>query len=507
MLGKIIDHQIGVPLTSREVWTIAFAFVATATLSAAYLMRFGPDFADITTLLMTGERMLNGETLYVEVRDINPPFSIWLYLPYAFLDRLTGIDAYIWLGIGLTVVLSASLFALNAILRDGLSLETQPRRTTLWVIACVCLLVMPTQFAQREHFCIIAALPFFGLIAARLQTGYRPRLIFALAIGSMAATLVILKPHYSIGLGLPLCWLAWRRKDLRYLFVTEALAVAVLVLLYGAGIYLIHPEFFTTMLPIAVDVYLLKRAPITVLVLLATLSVALPILVSVWIGKMRDRSSPLAFVLYLAAAGFTAAYFIMGKGWMYHLLPASISAFAALAIQAFSDQSSTSSGSSTGRQRIIMGGLFVITIMLSLQGLRSHQIPEQVLLLKSEPSIVFVSPDIAVNVPIAKRLQADWRERDPHDYIGAIAAEYAERSTEEHGDRLENYLSAELDNEAAHMALIRPDLIVLNKGARQWHDLVVSDDRIATILQDYAAIATQGDLTYLARKDLISQTN
>ncbi|MEM9179240.1 MAG: hypothetical protein AAGA89_05990 [Pseudomonadota bacterium] len=507
MIGKISAPRIGLFHASREAWKIAIVFVAAAALSAAYLMRFGPDFVDITTLLMIGERVLNGETLYVEVRDINPPFSVWLYLPYAYLDRVTGIDAYIWLGIGLTVVLSTSLFALNTILREGLSLEAPLRRTTLWVIAGLCFFLIPTQFAQREHFCVIAALPFLGLIGARLQTGDQPKLLFALIIGSMAATLVILKPHYSIGLGLPLCWLAWERKDLRYLFVPEALAIAALVLIYGASIYLIHPEFFTTMLPIAVEVYLLNRAPIADLVPLVTLSVVLPILACVWIGTTRERPNPLVIVLYLATAGFTVAYFIMGKGWMYHLLPASISAFVALAIQAFSDPASASSASSLRRRLVMVGGLLAITVTLSLKDVRPNQIPEQVILLKSKPSIVFVSPDNNVSVPIAKRLQADWSERDPHDFVGAIAAAYANRSTDAHRTRLENYLSAELDNEASHMARIRPDLIVLDKGSRQWHDLVVRDDRIATILQDYQAIARQDDLTYLARKDLISGTD
>lgn len=507
MIGKISAPRAGLFHASREAWTIAIAFVVAAALSAAYLMRFGPDFVDVTTLLMIGERVLNGEPLYVEVRDINPPFSVWLYLPYAYLERVTGVDAYIWLGIGLTVVLSTSLFALNTILREGLSLEAPLRRTTLWVIAGLCFLLIPTQFAQREHFCVIAALPFLGLIGARLQTGYKPKLLFALIVGGMAATLVILKPHYSIGLGLPLCWLAWQRKDLRYLFVPEALAIAALVLFYGASIYLFHPEFLTTMVPIAVDVYLLKRAPMTALVPLVTLSVALPILASVWIGTTRDKTSPLVSVLYLAAVGFTAAYFVMGKGWIYHLLPASISAFVALAIQAFSDPASASSVSSIRRRLILVGGLLVIMVTLSLKDVRPNQIPEQVTLLKSKPSIVFVSPDNNVVIPIAKRLQADWRERDPGDFVGAIAAAHLGQSSDEHRARLEVHLSAELDNKAAHMARIRPDLIVLDKASRQWHDLVVSDDRIAPILQDYEAIATRGDLTYLARKDLISRTD
>ena len=490
-------------LLQNDAWTIGIAFVLAAALSAVYLMLLGPDFADVSTLLMTGERVLNGETLYKDVRDINPPFSVWLYLPYVLLERLTRISAYIWLGIGLVSCLGASLFLLNQIMRDGLSAPIAHRRKTLWGVALLCLIIMPSQFAQREHFCAIAALPFLALIGARSQSQYQPGLVRALIIGMMASCLVILKPHYALGLGFALCYLAWQRKDLRLLFVPEAWAIATMVIAYAGTVYFAYPDFINEMLPIIVDVYLLKRTPVEALIPVITLSVLLPLGICFWIRASTNSAQHLTTVFCLAAFGFLIAYFAMGKGWTYHLLPASISIFVALAFQVFLVDPWSETVALRQRHRVYASIAFLVTALASFQGFRPHLIPPQVYALTDTPSIVLVSPDISTSVPIARRLQAEWTERDHYDVVGAIAAAYASSAMGHHRQKLEHYAASELDHKAAHLAKVRPDLIVLDKASRQWHDLVVTHHQVALVLQDYQAIAQRGELTYLARNDLL----
>lgn len=506
MLSKAKPSRAAITDASRDVLTIVIAMVLAAALSAFYLMHLGPDFADVSSLLMTGERVLNGEALYKDVRDVNPPFSVWLYLPYAFLQKLTGISAYVWLGIGLVAWVGASVFLLNQVLRDGAAVPLQRRRTMLWVIAGLCLIIMPSQFAQREHFCAIAALPFLALIGARLQTPYHPRLSTCLIIGAMAASLVILKPHYAVGFGLVLLWLAWQRKDLRLLFVPEALLMAGLTLAYAGSVYLVHPDFIDIMLPIVVDVYVLKRAPIDALFLLVALSVAVPLIVSLWIRTSEKETSHFVNVFCLAGLGFLVAYFFMGKGWTYHLLPTTLSIFVALVFQICLTESQNITAVRHRIQMAMSGLAFLIAALTSLQGFHPIKIPTQVYALKDKPSIVLVTPDIGTSVPIAGRLNAEWTERYAYDALGAIAAAYAGSATGEQRRLLETYVATELDNKAAHIAKVRPDLIVLDKASRQWHDLVVTDHRVAPILEEYQVIAERGELTYLALNDLISSS-
>ena len=507
MLSTAKHQRTGMVHLHSDVRTIAIAMVFAAAISAAYLLRLGPDFADVSALLMTGERVLNGETLYSDVRDINPPFSVWLYLPYVFLQKLTGISAYIWLGISLVAWLGANVFLLNKILRDGLSAPEGLRKKILWAIALICLIIMPSQFAQREHFGAIAALPFLALVAARAQTQYRPSLRLCLFIGTMASVLIILKPHYALGFGLVLCYLAWQRRDLRLLFVPEACAIAIMVIAYAGTVYLAYPDFIHEMLPIAANVYLLKRAPLTALLPVLTLTVLFPLLLSRWIKATTDHSKHIANVFCLAAIGFMVAYLVMGKGWTYHLLPAAISVFAALAFQVLLVLPRNALAARLRPYRFASAIALLITMTVSFQGFRPHVIPDQVYALKDKPSIVLVTPDISTSVPIARRLQADWTERYAYDALGAIAAAYASSASGEQRRLLEDYSASELDHKAAHIAKVRPDLIVLDKASRQWHDLVVNDHRIAPILADYQTIAERGQLTYLARNDLLSTSD
>lgn len=504
MLSQAKPSRAVMPDASRDALMIVIAMVLAAALSAFYLICLGPDFADVSSLLMTGERVLNGEALYRDVRDVNPPFSVWLYLPYAFLQKVTGISAYIWLGIGLVAWLSASIFFLNQILRDGLAVPEQRRRTLLWVIAALCLIIMPSQFTQREHFCAIAALPFLALIGARLQTQYRPRLSTSLVIGAMAASLVILKPHYALGFGLVLSWLAWQRRVLRLFFIPEALTIAGLTLAYAGSVFLVHPDFIDIMMPIVVDVYVLKGAPITALLFLVAFIVAVPLLISLWMRTTAKKTPHLVSVFCLAGLGFLVAYFFMGKGWTYHLLPTTLSIFVALVFQIGLTESQDTAADRHRLQTAMSGVAFLISALTSLQGFHPIKIPAQVYALKDKPSIVLVTPDISTSVPIAGRLNADWTERYAYDALGAIAAAYAGRATGDRRRLLEAYVATELDNKAVHIAKVRPDLIVLDKASRQWHDLVVTDHRVGPILTEYRVIAEHGQLTYLAHKDLIS---
>ena len=46
---------------------------------------------DVSWLLVAGERLLDGERLYVDIVEINPPMSVFAYLPGIVLARATVI--------------------------------------------------------------------------------------------------------------------------------------------------------------------------------------------------------------------------------------------------------------------------------------------------------------------------------------------------------------------------------------------------------------------------------
>jgi hypothetical protein len=50
---------------------------------------------DVSWLLVAGKRVLDGERLYVDIVEINPPMAVFAYLPAIVLARATGPDSVV----------------------------------------------------------------------------------------------------------------------------------------------------------------------------------------------------------------------------------------------------------------------------------------------------------------------------------------------------------------------------------------------------------------------------
>ncbi len=79
---------------------------------------------DVSWLLVIGERMLDGQRLYRDIIEINPPMAPFAYLPGVALARILGVDPRHVIDAQLLLLAAASLFAVSRILR--LSPATAP---------------------------------------------------------------------------------------------------------------------------------------------------------------------------------------------------------------------------------------------------------------------------------------------------------------------------------------------------------------------------------------------
>jgi hypothetical protein len=73
-------------LSSRNV----LALVAITVFSVVFQLRWGT-IPDTSWLITVCQRMLSGERLYSQIRETNPPFSVWLYMPPVAAARMLGI--------------------------------------------------------------------------------------------------------------------------------------------------------------------------------------------------------------------------------------------------------------------------------------------------------------------------------------------------------------------------------------------------------------------------------
>ena len=70
-----------VPMT-RATLLIGFAATVVAALVQSF---FVPIDCDVSWLITVNEKMLAGQRLYLDIVEVNPPASIWLYTPFVWI--------------------------------------------------------------------------------------------------------------------------------------------------------------------------------------------------------------------------------------------------------------------------------------------------------------------------------------------------------------------------------------------------------------------------------------
>jgi hypothetical protein len=295
-------------------WTLAGAMVALALGAAA--SRVTP--SDVGIYLYAAARILDGDRLYRDFVEINPPLIVWLNVPAVLLARWTGFsDAAAFR------LLAAALLAGCIVLCErSLRLIVSDRATARCFLLLLWLVLFPLvwiDYGQREHLLLGLMLPYLVLAAARAENRY-PSTPERLLIGGLNGIGIVLKPHFA------LVWITieayrWRRSADRRIG-PEALATASVVALYGAVVIgttsyvavvgILGPAYATFMNASASHALVLNPAAPLVLFSLAA-----------WIALRR--SPAVAVPSGLLASAIAAAYaagVLQHKGFRYHYYPA-----------------------------------------------------------------------------------------------------------------------------------------------------------------------------------------
>ncbi len=278
--------------------------------------------ADVSWLLVAAGRMIDGAVPYRDIIEPNPPASILLYIPAVLLARCTGLSPAVACDIVVAALLLGS-FALAAHILGRAGLIGRAERARAWCLAVPILLLLPLgSFGQREHMVFGALLPCIASLAAR-RRGFIPATVPLVAVALLAGAAVALKPIFALALAGPAI-LAMRGRPWRdILKLHELWIAAAVVIAYGAAVALLLPDYASRMLPLLIEVYLPARTPFGILLALPTTALWFALLASYW---QVDHEAPLGQGLALASIGFLACYFIQGKGFAYHGLPAVMAA-------------------------------------------------------------------------------------------------------------------------------------------------------------------------------------
>lgn len=276
---------------------------------------------DVAAVLAFSERWLQGEALYRDLVDVNPPLIFVLSLLPAAIGAATPLAAVhavplcvlglCWLSVRLTLrVLPAVGPVQTACLAAVIPLTT---------------LAAGYDFAQREHLMVVAALPYLALTGRRIAGAAVP-LGLAGGIAVLAAAGFALKPHFLLVPALVEALVLLRRGPAAALRDPVPWAMAAAWAAYGVAVLLVFPAYPDRVLPLVLAHYLgLHDFSWWQVILTDRMATGLALLVPMGVLAFRPGQDPAvaAPAQAVALAGLAAALvaILQEKGWSYHLLP------------------------------------------------------------------------------------------------------------------------------------------------------------------------------------------
>jgi hypothetical protein len=474
-----------VPL-SRPTLLIGFAAAVIAALVQSFLV---PIDCDVSWLITVNEKMLAGQRLYVDVIEVNPPASIWLYTPFVWLAQQLQLrpEAVIAAAF-VALALATSALAL----RISAHLQRPPNRLIFFALLCFVELLLPLgTFAQREHAAILFAAP--ALTALAVLADKRPLSLLVRVIAGLAAGLVIaIKPHFALAIIPAVALAAWQARALRPMMPSAAAAIAV-VALYAAAVLVFTPEYLQ-LLPMLAAAYLplhdywltLLRGPVAI-VPLAIYALAL------FLRPGRIAALPVTFLV--ASAGFAVAGLIQGKGYLNHALPGMALGFVGLVLLAMQ------AGIERGRRNFVLVATAALAglelyAMASIQPLRG--LAEAVTsVAPPRPSVITLGPDLLTGHPLVRNVNGRWAGSRAGMYI-AVGA-HSELLGARHPDpRLLHWYEADVDAFANDVRRERPDVILVD--ARPELAWLRDEPKIKSAIAGYGPRARVGDVEVWVRR-------
>lgn len=265
---------------------------------------------------------LDGGTVYRDAVDTNPPLIILLSVPPVWLARQLGLSAITLFQLYLFALALGSIAASGRLIGRAWPAATATRRGLLLVtVAFLALPFVKSDFGQREHFAVLATLPYVLLAGARM-VGRQASRIEAILIGASGAIGFALKPHFVVAWLAIEAVVAWQIGRLRAWNRPEARTSVVVFVAYGLLVAFAFPQYIDVANRVR-QVYGGINSPALRLIELKELQAAVAAFGLVVLIKLPPQERAVRIVA-AAAGGFLAASLLQLKGWSYHLYPAQV---------------------------------------------------------------------------------------------------------------------------------------------------------------------------------------
>lgn len=301
---------------------VTWAIVVVALALAGQWLQAGVHLNhDVSYFIHFDRWLLQGRTLGGDLFDGNLPMVWVLFMPAAALVQLNLLDEP-----SAVRVIFWGYFLISTALMIGVLSRSESRSRAAsvgWVVAFVLIATLGPgfSFGQREHACVLFAMPYLAVAVLRLQGGRGPRTSVAVAIGLLAGIGFALKPYF---LAVPalvelllLVRLGWRSFFAR----AESLVLGLTVLAYVVTAGLLFWDYLKAIVEIARATYWAYDAGSFSVVLERFHRVMQPAFYGTLIALVTRSWSRQHTVVLVAGLGFAVSYFVQAKGFVYHAYP------------------------------------------------------------------------------------------------------------------------------------------------------------------------------------------
>jgi hypothetical protein len=441
---------------------------------------------DVSWLLIAGERWLDGQRLYSDIVETNPPMAILIYVPGILIARAPGIAAEIVVD-GLIFVAIAVSLAITARILKNSSALAPGQRWPLALLAVMVLAILPVQvFGQREHIAVIELFPALGVLALRIKRETPPA--WAIALAGLGLGLALsFKPHFVIPVLCCLAVAAWHLKSWRIIFAPEHFIAAAVIAGYGACMVAFFPEYFAVMVPLLRDVYTigLPFARMLEKPVVPIWGIALIGAVLLKRGKAFDSADAL---LLAASLGFGLIYFLQRKGWPYHSYPMMVFALLAFghAMTSSNDRTALRRGWLAGASAVL-AALFGLSMVWFNHSLDARPLQAAVARLGPHPTILAISGNAGIAHPLTRAVGGVWASRE-QELLVASYDRYL-RGTESPDPQtlanLDRYAAREREWLIADFRKFRPTVVLVDNFTDDWTGWAYASPELVDLLKGY----------------------
>jgi len=279
--------------------------------------------SDVSWLIHAASRLLSGGTYATDFFETNPPLILYLYTPIVALKNILGTNTFNAMFMFISLLSCASLLLCYILLQGIFQRNDQVIPFICMTVLGLIFMLLPLgELGQRENLLVIFTMPYFLLMAARLETHDSIPPWLLMTTGLAAGLGFAIKPYFYLPLLFAEMYLCCTRKQLTAFIRPETVIIALVAIAYIGMIFLFNKDYINVILPLIVHSYYQKFRQPLYSIFFCDQSIFTYFVAAFYLIRIRySRYTHLNTILLLASAGFWLAFVIQQTNWYYHAIP------------------------------------------------------------------------------------------------------------------------------------------------------------------------------------------